>query len=151
MKEDKRYIGFEVKTLSHLIKRHMDQIQADNGGTSTTGVQGWLLYYLYEHRNEVIFQKDIEEEFSIRRSTATGILQLMEKKGLILRQPVEQDARMKRLVLTDDAAVLHQKIVKEVEQMEAQLCAGLTQIQLEQFFAVLDQVKNNLEQMPGFH
>ncbi len=33
-----------------------------------------------------IFQKDIEAEFNIRRSTATGILKLMEKNGFINRQ-----------------------------------------------------------------
>ena len=32
--------------------------------------------------NKDIYQKDIEKEFKIRRSTASGILQLLEKKRL---------------------------------------------------------------------
>ena len=35
-----------------------------------------------------MFQRDVEAEFNIRRSTATGILQLMEKNGFLLREPV---------------------------------------------------------------
>ena len=32
-----------------------------------------------------VFQRDIEREFSITRSTVTNILQLMERKGYIQR------------------------------------------------------------------
>lgn len=44
-----------------------------------------LKFILLETLHSDIYQKDIEEEFQIRKSTATGILQLMEKKGFIYR------------------------------------------------------------------
>ena len=50
-----------------------------------------------------IIRKDIEEEFQIRKSTVTGILQLMEKNGFIYRESVEKDARLKRIVPTKKA------------------------------------------------
>ena len=50
-----------------------------------------------------IYQKDVEKEFQIRRSTATGTLQILEKNGFIRREPVKQDARLKKLVPTDKA------------------------------------------------
>ena len=68
-----------------------------------TAVNGRIIMYLYHHKEEDIFQKDIENEFSIRRSTSSSIISLMEKKGYIERVSVAHDARLKKLVLTDKA------------------------------------------------
>ena len=35
------------------------------------------------------------------RSTVTGVVKLMERKGLIRRESVSSDARLKKLVLTE--------------------------------------------------
>ena len=45
-------------------------------------MQSWIIRFLYEHSEEDIYQRDIEAEFSIARSTATGILKLMEKEDI---------------------------------------------------------------------
>ena len=84
-------IGFQIRTLSHLVKRTVDQAAFDGVDDHPTGVQGWIIGYLYRNRDKEVFQRDIQEQFSIRRSTVTGILQLMEKNGLITRSSVEQD------------------------------------------------------------
>ena len=100
-------IGFQIRTLSHLVKRTVDQAAFDGVDDHPTGVQGWIIGYLYRNRDKEVFQRDIQEQFSIRRSTVTGILQLMEKNGLITRSSVEQDARLKKLELTPRAIELH--------------------------------------------
>jgi DNA-binding MarR family transcriptional regulator len=91
-----------------------------------------------------VYQKDLEKRFEIRRSTATQILSLMEKNGLILRQPVPRDARLKRLVLTEKAIEMHKEVVKEIEAIDSLLIAGVTEKELQTFFAVIDKVKANL-------
>ena len=72
-------LGFQIRTLSHLVKRTVDQTAFAGEEDHPTGVQGWIIGYLYENRGKEIFQRDIQAQFSIRRSTVTGILQLMEK------------------------------------------------------------------------
>ena len=95
----KKQIGFELRTVSHMIRRRIDE--GANGMDGVTGMQGWMIGYLYEHANtEETFQRDLEREFRIRRSTVTGILQNMEKNGFIVRESVEYDARLKKLTLT---------------------------------------------------
>ena len=59
-----------------------------------------LRYILMSTLHRDVYQKDIEEEFQIRKSTATGILKLMEKHGFIRRESAQQDARLKRIVPT---------------------------------------------------
>ena len=93
-------LGFQIRTLSHLVKRTVDQTAFAGEENHPTGVQGWIIGYLYENRGKEVFQRDIQAQFSIRRSTVTGILQLMEKNGLITRSSVERDARLKKLELT---------------------------------------------------
>ena len=90
-------IGRIIGILSNQIKRQFDSSASKTG---VTGVQGRVLHYLLgQPREQEIFQKDLEEEFNLRRSSATGILQLMEKNGYIERVPVEYDARLKKIVV----------------------------------------------------
>lgn len=76
----------------------------------TTWVQMSIIDFLSHHKDQELFQRDIEQEFYIQRSTATITLQRMEKKGLILRVPSTLDARQKSVYLTDKAHALEEKI-----------------------------------------
>ena len=86
-----------------------------------TAIQCIVLDYLYENGARDVFQRDLEVEFQIRRSTVTGILQGMERRGLISRQPVEQDARLKKLVLTEAGLRIHAKAEQHMREVESRL------------------------------
>ena len=73
----------------------------------TTGMQGWIIGFLHRNEDRDMFQRDVEAEFNIRRSTATGILQLMEKTASSAGA-VAYDARLKKLVLTPKALAVHE-------------------------------------------
>ena len=91
-----------------------------------------------------IFQRDIEEEFSVRRSTATGILQLMEKNNLIKREPVSYDARLKKIVLTQKALDIQNEINQEIKAHDKKLSKDISKDDLEIFFKVMKQIRKNL-------
>ena len=93
-----------------------------------------------------LLKRDLEEEISIRRSTATGILQLMEKNELIIRQPVSYDARLKKLVLTKKASEIQHEINREIEKHDKKLREGITEEELELFFKVMKKIKKNLDE-----
>ena len=145
--EAPRHIGREIKALNNQIKRVMDsrlgQFAPNDDGP--TGVQGMIIGYLYYRRDPDVYQRDVEAEFHIRRSTATGILQLLEKKGVIERLPVPSDARLKKLVLTPKALAVHEQIAKEIEAMEAQLVRGLTPEEVDAFFNTIKKMRRNIE------
>ena len=98
--EAPQVIPAQLRRVNNLIFRKIGQIARTNGVEAVTPMHGWIMEYLYRHSETPVFQRDIEREFSITRSTVTNILQLMERKGYIARQSVEQDARLKQLVLT---------------------------------------------------
>ncbi len=140
----KRSIGMECRCVSNLVRRKMGETEVVKESQELTGMHGFVIGYLYNHQDEEVYQKDLEKRFEIRRSTATQILSLMEKNGLILRQPVPRDARLKRLVLTEKAIEMHKEVVKEIEAIDSLLIAGVTEKELQTFFAVIDKVKTNL-------
>ncbi len=139
-----RQLGFEIRTVSNLIKRYLESEKPAEFDKST-GVHGWALRYFYENRNRDIFQRDFEVRFSIRRSTATNILKLMEKNGIIYRESVDYDARLKKIVLTERAIDIHKKAVKNIQEFENTLKKGITNEELVSFYNVVDKIKANLE------
>lgn len=142
----KQHIGFEVRTLSNVIKRCFEEKARMNGLEGLTGMQGWIIDYLYkQNKGKEIFQRDVEKEFNIRRSTATGVLQLMERDGFITREAVAQDARLKSLKLTPKAIEAQEIIIKNINELEQQLAQGLTQEEVNTFLRLINQIKKNVE------
>ena len=109
-------------------------------------MNGWAIGYLYDNKDKDIFQKDFENKFSIRPSTASNILKTMEQKGLIQRISVESDARLKKIVLTDKAIEIHKKVIKEIENREKRLKSGIQEEELQVFFSVMKKLSANMEE-----
>lgn len=143
--EYEKDIGFQIRTLSHLVKRIVDQTAFTKEEIHPTGVQGWIIGYLYNNRHKEVFQRDIQEHFSIRRSTVTGILQLMEKNGFITRSSVDRDARLKRLELTPKAVELHERVGRSIRQVEERLAQSLTEEEKSEFIRLCEKIRENLE------
>lgn len=139
-----RQLGFEIRTLNNLVKRYFEQHKPEEFKEST-GVHGWAIRFFYENRDKDVFQRDFESRFSIRRSTATNMLKLMEKNGLIVRESVDYDARLKKIVLTEKAIQIHKKATQNIELLESSIKEGITEDEIASFYCVLDKIKANLE------
>ncbi len=120
-------IGFQVHRLHILCRRLVDQRAFGDLAERPTKTQTWVINYLYENRGRDVFQRDIQEQFAVRRSTVTGILQLMEKNGWITRQSVGEDARLKKIVLTPpETADILQRI--QLRTYHGNICALLDMV-----------------------
>ena len=84
--------------------------------------------------------RDIEREFSITRSTVTNILQLMERKGYITRQSVEQDARLKQLVLTEKGRQFHEDTMRAFHQTDEYVAGLLTEEENTELLRLLNKL-----------
>lgn len=131
-----------VSKLSNKLRRKLDMLSSRN---EFSGSQGRALHFLLAQTGD-IFQKDIEEEYSIRPSTATELLKQMEKNGLLIREPAPYDNRLKRIVLTDKALVYKDQVVKELTDLEETLVRGIPEEKLEVFFEVIEKMMDNLSE-----
>ena len=138
-------IGFNIRRLSNYIKRDIEK-SADTGKiTLPKGVNGWAIHYFYDNRENEVFQRDFENRFSIRRSTASNILKTMEQNGFIERVSVETDARLKKIILTEKAIKIHEEIMKDIDAREKRLRGGFSEEEIEQFLCMIDRFVCNLE------
>lgn len=145
--KNEEQIGFAIHTLDLTLRRKMLANARDHGIDEASAMHGWVAGYLYENEDKGdIFQKDIEQRFHIARSSVTGILQLMEQKGYISREPVKSDARLKKLVLTEQGKRLHLTALKHREQMEELMSKDLTDEERAEFFRITEKIKNNLKE-----
>ncbi len=144
----KDMVCFEIRALNNAIKRDNERTHPRELDAST-GIHGWAIGYFYRNRDKDVFQRDFEDEFSIRRSTATKMLQLMEKNGLIVRSAVDYDARLKKITLTEKAVEIHNLIVADIENREKRISKDISKEELKSFLATLKKLRANLEDSNG--
>ncbi len=142
-----RKLGFEIGRTSRLIRRVMDNSSQKEYIDKVTGTHGWALGYLHNNRDKDIFQKDFEKEFDIRRSTASHILSLMEENGLITRESVPYDARLKKIVLTEKALKIQKEVITFLDSLENEYEKGISEEELQTFYSVLDKINSNIERI----
>jgi DNA-binding MarR family transcriptional regulator len=140
---DKRiHIGKKIIILSAKIRRKLDNETSKYG---ITGVQGRILGFI-SHNSEKrdIFQKDIEEELDVRRSSVTSVLQLMEKNGIIERISVSKDARLKKLVLTEKGMEIQRNVHNRILELDKSLRDELSDEEFDQLVSLIDRLSNKI-------
>ena len=143
MKLIKRSVCMEIKGINNLVHQELNNAKGRPPHPGTM-MQKLFLGYLDAHRDRDVYQKDLEATFHIRRSTASGILQIMVRDGLLVREPVEGDARLKRLVLTPIAQEQLSQMQQDLLRVENKATAALTKPELETLFTLLDKVRGSL-------
>lgn len=140
----KETILYSLKMVDNLVRKLMDRnITADKQGL--TIMHTWIVGFLYNNPDRAVYQRDIEREFRVNRATVSGMISLMEQKGLIRRQSVSHDARLKKLELTQLGQELHEKQIRRFEALEGKLEDSLTPEELEQLFVITDKLRHTLE------
>ena len=140
-------IGNNIHILSRQLKREMDFKLTKYG---ITGVQSAMIGFIYdEAKKKDVFAKDIEKNFDTRRASIAGMLQNMEKNGLIKRETVGGDARLRRIVLTDKALEIRKEVQKNIRKVEKQAMEGLTKEEVKKYVELTKKMSANLEKRRG--
>ena len=140
--QEKVHIGKKINILSKRIRRRVDKEAALYG---LTGVQVRIIIFISKKSGKRdIFQRDIEEELDIRRSSVTSVLQLMESNGYITRESVAEDARLKKLILTQKGMEIYKKVFGFIIKFEESLCEELTDEEFTIFINLIDRISNKI-------
>lgn len=141
-----RHIGGEIKLVSNQIQRcvHMDKQVPQ-----LTRGQGLVIHFIRMRDKEgiVTYQRDVEKQYDIRRSSATEMLQLLEKNGYLTKESVAEDARLKKLLLTEKAIEADDQIKAYIENFERNLLEGISAEEQDTLLHILEKVKRNLGRM----
>ena len=137
-------ISKRINCLSTKIKREICNLSSISSVEDLSGVNSFIIVFIYLNNDRDIFQKDIEKEFGITRSTASNIISLMEKKGYVKRVSVDNDARLKKVVLTNVAIDYCEKFLEDLDKLNSDLVNDISESELEAFYKTLNKIENNL-------
>lgn len=140
----RKHIGIELRSLNNQIMRYIENWPEKKEMDSITGTNGWIIGYISDHQGQDVFQKDLEEEFGITRSTASKVVGLMVQKGLIVREAVAEDARLKKLVLTEQALKLTERMKEHGNHIEELLTRGFSPEEIDTLYDYLKRLRNNI-------
>ncbi len=138
-------VGFEIHRTEHMMSRRLEAGVKAEGIDEITLSHGWIIRFLYENRERDIYQKDIEKYFLVGRSTVTNSIQLMEKKGLVRREFVECDARLKKVLLTEKGIQSHETIENMIAEMNSGILEGIDEQDAQIFLKVIRRIRENIE------
>ena len=140
-------VGRRIKIINNLMKRSMDKFFGQRPDRATL-MHTWILGFLQNRQDagKDTFQKDIETEFSINRSTTSEMLKLMCKNGMISSVPVDYDARLKKIVLTEKSLKVNQELSRKMNELDKILIKGLSESEVETFLKLCDKLIDNLNE-----
>lgn len=132
----------EIKIVSNQLSRKMNKFAKKFG---LTGVQIQIIDYLnHLPQNQFVYQKDVEHEFNIRRSTATSVLQKMEENQLIMRNVSPSDSRIKIISALPKAEELQPQISQFLAEANIDLLNSISTFQRRGFLKALNKISNEL-------
>ena len=136
-------IGNKIRVIHNYIDKYF-HTSWEKAGIEPTRMQCATLHYLRAHEGEDVFQKDLEAAFAISGATATNILKVMEKDGLITRIPMEKDARLKKLAMTEKGMQYDEVAHANVARLGVGMEKGFTEEEITRFREYLDRLTQNI-------
>jgi DNA-binding MarR family transcriptional regulator len=121
-------IGFIIECTEQCLKRELRKsFQAH--GFDVTPYQWVVLYRLWEQ--EGLTQAEIAERTIKDKPTITRMVDVLEKKGLVVRRNDENDRRVYKIYLTEEGKMLEQELVPVVEAHIAKALQGIAPDKVE--------------------
>jgi len=89
-------------------------------------------------------QKEILKLISVSPPTLTGTVDILEKKKLVFRKPDEEDARTKRIHLTEYGAELQEKAWGIIENFEERTTGFMSKKEKKLILAALKEMEKSI-------
>lgn len=144
--KEKLKLGLDISKINHIISRKMDASVISAIDDNLTISQAYVIDFICnEGKGKDVFQKDLESVFDLKRSSISLMLNNMEKSGLIERVSVEEDGRLKKIILTEKSIKIYEKISDAIDLIENKLSENITEEEVKVFQNVLNKIRNSLE------
>ena len=138
-------IGLHINKLSRIISRKVDAAVFNAIDDNITVSQAYVIDFITDNTDRDIFQKDLELEFGLKRSSVSLMLNNMEKSDLIKRVPVPEDARLKKIVLTEKAVEISKKISVAIDAVESRVSESLGEEEVHLLLNMLNKIRTDIE------
>lgn len=141
--EKSKHIGIQVSILQALIYRSMSKAGSKMGLDRMKGTNQRIIAFIETHKDQDVFQKDLEREFGITRSAASKAVNCLIRDGYMLHESVPYDARLKKLVLTEKSRGILDVMHAHEQEFEDALTDGFTEEERERILSYLGRLQTN--------
>ena len=107
-----------------------------------TTAQYKVIKYLYEEAENGVRIVDLEKYYSMTHPTAIGIVQNLEKKGLVTYRENPGNARSRFIVPTEKAMARKGELEGLGDELEEELTKNLSEKERERLVALLKKMMN---------
>ena len=132
-------LGFLIHDASRLRRSAFDRCLKP---LNVTRSQWWVLAYL--SRQDGMTQSQLAEELDLGKVAIGGLIDRLQKSGLVRRDADASDRRVNRVFLEPKSKQLINRMRKVSHRLNQQILAGLPETQLETTAKTLDTMKRNL-------
>lgn len=150
MKRNERIrIGFLIHDVSRLRRTAFDQRMKP---MDITRSQWWVLTGISRHGEEGITQTELANVLDLGKVALGGLIDRLEDRGFVARQPDVADRRIKRVLLTRKGHTILEKMVKIGMEMNAKVMQGIPLKRQHMLTETLHDMKVNLialDTVPG--
>jgi len=132
-------LGFLIHDVSRLRRSAFDRCLKP---MKVTRSQWWVLAYL--SREDGMTQSQLAEELDLGKVATGGLIDRLEKTGLVRRDADSGDRRVNRVFLEPRSKQLIARLRKLSHNMNAQILEGIPDEQLDVAAGALNAMKRNL-------
>ncbi len=139
-----RHAGPLVRQMSCAISKRFHRGETHDLSRTQCRILGFLSRMERRDPRTPVYQKDVEAEMHISKSTASQLLSSLEDQGLVRRETDSADKRLKALVLTDVARQRSCSLERQIMAVEDLMRQGIPDAEFEAFLDTLEKILQNL-------
>ena len=136
---DSAQVAKLFQEVMHLFRQNMSKVFEDTGMTAP---QNMVIGILSKEKTLKI--SELSTKLSLSNSTVSGIIDRLEKQGMVERKRSEQDKRVVYVSISSDFKEMHQNFHKRLEENIANIMNKGTPEELDKIFVGLDSLKKLL-------
>lgn len=110
-----------------------------------TKIQWLMLKKLCQKDGQL--QKELAFLTDRDKASLARLVTTMERKGFILRVPVENDKRARQIFITDKGRIVFQESIPVVEEIFSELQTGIREEELQMLIDILKKIQQNIHQI----
>ncbi len=137
----KEVILFQIEKTSKAARKY-SQAAFDDKKIDIT-VDQWVLLKVIEE-NEGASQKEIAEYAVKDGASVTRILDLLEKKQLVMREPIQNNRRQYAIHLSEKGRIFIDAHIDLISQHRAKSLDGFAQSEIDQLHSFLIRIQQNM-------
>jgi MarR family transcriptional regulator, transcriptional regulator for hemolysin len=139
--ESSSRIGVLIHDVSRLRRTVVDHVLRPMGVTRS---QWWVLTNLSRHNGKGMMQTELARTMDVGKVTLGGLIDRLEVRGLVKRQPDPSDRRAKRVSMTPKGVKLLADIQESAAELNARIMTGIQRTDIARAEALLIKMKRQL-------